>query len=153
MVWHNADKEEVAMELDSQPKRGLTDLNAGVRRAAFGVNTTYTTRKRSGFAVFMGKLLSPLSVILILISGLSAAVNIANFYAGAADRVSLAFNLAYAGTIMLSAIVLDIVRSARELSASMSWIWESYREPNSPLRNSLPWEIPWNSAYTAIPSH
>ena len=118
MVWHNADKEEVAMELDSQPKRGLTDLNAGVRRAAFGVNTTYTTRKRSGFAVFMGKLLSPLSVILILISGLSAAVNIANFYAGVADRVSLAFNLAYAGTIMLSAIVLDIVRSARELSAN-----------------------------------
>ena len=118
MVWHSADKEDVAKELDSQPRRGLTDLNAGVRRAAFGINTTYTTRKRSGFIVFMGKLLSPLSVILILISGLSAAVNIANYYAGAADRVSLIFNLVYAGALMLSAFILDIVRSARELAAN-----------------------------------
>ena len=118
MVWHSADKEDVAMELDSQPKRGLTDLNAGMRRSAFGVNTTYTTRKRSGFTVFMGKLLSPLSVVLLLISGLSAAVNIANYYAGAADLVSLVFNLTYAGTLMLATLVFDVVRSARELCAN-----------------------------------
>ena len=118
MVWHSADKEEVAMELDSQPRKGLTDLNAGVRRAAFGINTTYAVRKRSGFTVFMGKLLSPLSVVLILISGLSAAVNVANYYAGAADRLSLIFNLIYAGALMLSAIILDIVRAARELAAN-----------------------------------
>ena len=118
MVWHNADKEDVARELDSQPKKGLTDLNAGVRRAAFGVNTTYSTRKRSGFTVFMGKLLSPLSLLLILISGLSATVNISNFYAGKTDRTTLILNLSYAAAIMLSAFVLDIVRSARELSAN-----------------------------------
>ena len=118
MVWHNAVKEEVAMELDSQPKRGLSDLNAGVRRAAFGVNTAYTTRKKSGLAVFMGKLLSPLSFILILVSGLSVAVNISEYFSGDADTHSLIFNFSYAGAIILSTFVLDIVRSARELAAN-----------------------------------
>lgn len=118
MVWHSADRENVAKELDSQPKRGLTDLNAGVRRSAFGVNTMVTTRKRSGFTVFMSKLLSPLSIVLILISGLSAAVNIGNFYAGEFDRTSLIVNLVYAGALMLSTFILDIVRSAREVSAN-----------------------------------
>ena len=80
MIWHSADKEAVAKELDSQPKKGLTDLNAGVRRSAFGKNVTVTKRKKSGFTVLTGKLLSPLSVTLIVISGLSAAVNIGNYF-------------------------------------------------------------------------
>lgn len=122
MIWHSAGKEEVAKELDSQPKKGLTDLNAGVRRSAFGQNTMITTRKKSGFTVFMGKLLSPLSVILIAISGLSAVVNIRNYYAGKADTASLIINLIYAGTLILTALTVDIVRAARELSANSTII-------------------------------
>ena len=108
MIWHSAGKEEVAKELDSQPKKGLTDLNAGVRRSAFGQNTMITTRKKSGFTVFMGKLLSPLSVILIAISGLSAVVNIRNYYAGKADTASLIINLIYAGTLILTALTVSV---------------------------------------------
>ena len=97
MIWHNASKEQVAKELDSQPKKGLTDLNAGVRRSAFGTNTKITPRKRSGFTVFMSKLLSPISLLLILLSGFSAAVNILNYTAGETDTEDLILNLSYAG--------------------------------------------------------
>ena len=118
MIWHNASKEEVAKELDSQPKKGLTDLNAGMRRSAFGTNTKITPRKRAGFTVFMSKLLSPLSLLLITLSGFSAAVNIMNFQAGATKTEDLAFNLSYAGTLLLAALVSDVVRAAREVSAN-----------------------------------
>ena len=118
MVWHNAEKEQVAKELDSQPKKGLNDLNAGVRRAAFGVNTVVTAKKRSGLAVFTGKLLSPLSLILIVFSAVSVAVNMLHYRAGTADMPSLVFNLAYAGALMLITVIIDTVRSARELSAN-----------------------------------
>lgn len=118
MIWHNASKEQVAKELDSQPKKGLTDLNAGVRRAAFGTNTRITPRKRSGFTVFMSKLLSPLSLLLILLSGLSAAVNILNYKAGATGTQDFIINISYAGTLLLTALISDVVRAARELSAN-----------------------------------
>lgn len=118
MIWHNASKEQVAKELDSQPKKGLTDLNAGVRRSAFGTNTKITPRKRSGFTVFMSKLLSPISLLLILLSGFSAAVNILNYTAGETDTEDLILNLSYAGTLLLAALIADIVRAARELSAN-----------------------------------
>ncbi len=118
MIWHNADKEDVARELDSQPKKGLTDLNAGVRRSAFGKNVLVTTRKRSGFTVLMGKLLSPLSVTMIVISTLSAAVNLGNYRAGEIGVAPLTVNLVYAGLILLTALILDIVSAVRELSAN-----------------------------------
>lgn len=118
MIWHSADKEAVAKELDSQPKKGLTDLNAGVRRSAFGKNVTVTKRKKSGFTVLTGKLLSPLSVTLIVISGLSAAVNIGNYYAGETDVASLTVNLVYAGLLMLSALIQDTVSAFREFAAN-----------------------------------
>lgn len=118
MIWHSSTKENVARELDSQPKKGLTDLNAGVRRAAFGINTMFTTRKRSAFPVFIGKLLSPLSIIMILISSLSLAVNIFNYRYGHAEMSRFRLNLIYAGVLMLCALILDIVRAAREISAN-----------------------------------
>jgi Cation transport ATPase len=118
MIWHSADRETVAKELDSQPKRGLTDLNAGVRRSGYGTNVMITARRRSGFTIFLGKLLSPLSVAMIIVSALSAAANIGNFRAGSIDRASLIFHLVYAGILLLSALILDIVRAARELSAN-----------------------------------
>ena len=118
MIWHNARKEDVAKELDSQPKKGLTDLNAGVRRSAFGKNTPVTSRKRSGFTVIMGKLFSPLSITLLAIAALSAAVNIGDFRAGAIDKPALILHAAYAGALLLSTLVLDIVLAARELSAN-----------------------------------
>ena len=48
MIWHSAGKEEVAKELDSQPKKGLTDLNAGVRRSAYAEQN----RKEAETAIF-----------------------------------------------------------------------------------------------------
>ena len=118
MIWHSADKEDVAKELDSQPKRGLTDLNAGVRRSAFGTNVMITSRKRSGFTVFMGKLLSPLSIILIVIAALSLWVNIEDFTAGIVQKDGFILNTVYAGTLLFFTLILDIVRAARELSAN-----------------------------------
>lgn len=118
MMWHSLNKEDVAKALDSQPKKGLTDLNAGLRVSNYGKNIRISSRERSKAAVFMGKLFAPLSMILIVIAVTSAAVNLIDYWSTGRKDMDLFYNLAYAGVLLLAALLLDIVRAHREVSAN-----------------------------------
>ncbi len=144
MIWHNAKKEEVAKELDSQPKKGLTDMTAGMRMMDYGENIRVSRRKRSRIGVFVARLLSPMSVLLIVLAGLSGWVNLTSYYTYRQLDLSLLLRLIFSAVMLVSALALDVVRAKRELSADNT-IVKIKREAAADVRvrrNGIIKEIP-----------
>ena len=117
MIWHNAKKEEVARELDSQPKKGLTDMTAGMRLMDYGENIRVSRRKRSRIGVLAARLLAPVSVLLIVLAGLSGWVNLTYYLTYRQLDLPLLLRLLFSAVMLAAVLTLDIVRTKRELSA------------------------------------
>lgn len=121
MVWHSEEKEDVARALESQPKFGLTDMLAELRLKEYGSNILVNLRKRSGFAMFLGKLLAPYSLILLIFSGAWIALNVI-------DSVKLGENpifdneIRYPAVILLATVLMAAVRTTRQRTANKTMI-------------------------------
>lgn len=115
MIWHSEKKEIVAKELNSQPRRGLSDIKAGVRLEDYGENTVTERKKKSKLRLFIGNLTAPVSLILIIISvGLFAAAVSDASIVNAADKTPLISGLIYSGTMFISAVVWAAISTHRE---------------------------------------
>ncbi|MGN0474529.1 MAG: cation-transporting P-type ATPase, partial [Acutalibacteraceae bacterium] len=115
MIWHSEKKEIVAKELNSQPRRGLSDIKAGVRLEDYGKNTVTERKKKSKLRLFIGNLTAPVSLILIIISiGLFAAAVSDASIVNAADKTKLISGLIYSGTMFISAVVWAAISTHRE---------------------------------------
>lgn len=110
MIWHSEKKETVAMELQSPPKKGLTEMIVGLRLEEYGKNTVTERKKKSNFGVFMGKLFAPVSFILIVFSVISAVFVFTN------EKIVLP-DLIYSGFMLLAVILWAAVSAKRELAA------------------------------------
>lgn len=113
MIWHSEKKEDVAEKLESQPKLGLTNLLAGLRLEEYGYNTRVTLKKRSGFAIFMGKLFSPFSLILMIFSGVWIAVNVIDSI-DMGENPLLDTDIYYPALLLLVTVLFAIVRTVRQ---------------------------------------
>ena len=150
MIWHNAKKEEVARELDSQPKKGLTDMTAGMRIMDYGENLRVSRRKRSRIGVLLARLLSPVSVLLIVIAGLSGWVGLNDYLTYKQLDLPLLWRLLFAAVMAVSALMITIVRTKRELSAD-STIVKIKREAAADVRVRRNGKIKEISARQLVP--
>lgn len=110
MIWHSEKKETVAMELQSPPKKGLTEMIVGLRLEEYGKNTITERKKKSNFRVFMSKLFAPVSLILILFSVVSTAMALTY------EKIEV-YNLIYSAVILLAVILWASVSAKRERTA------------------------------------
>lgn len=117
MIWHSEKKEDVAKELQSQPKLGLTDMLAGGRLKEYGPNIRVAVRRRASLAVFLAKLLAPLSLLLLLGAGLWLGRMIWEMTRESLNPLTDTRWL-YPLIILLTLIALAAVRAARETAAA-----------------------------------
>lgn len=113
MIWHSEKKETVAMELQSPPKKGLTEMIVGLRLEDYGKNTVTERKKKSNLKLFMGKLFAPVSLILIIVSIFTA------FIALSLDNKDYML-LIHAGIILTSSVLWAAVSAHRERMADLT---------------------------------
>lgn len=117
MVWHSERKEDVAEELQTQPKIGLSDMTVNVRLKEYGGNVREVMRKRSRFAAFTGKLLAPLSFTLTALSVTWMVLDVVSDL-GAGRNPLTERNWLCPAVMLAAVILLAAVRAARELAAA-----------------------------------
>ena len=123
MIWHSEKKEVVAEKLNSQPRRGLNDMQVGVRLDDYGENTVTERKKKSKLRLFIGNLFAPVSLILIIISAALLATTLTDdAILNAADKTQLLSGLIYSGFMLTAAVVWAAISTHRERLADTTII-------------------------------
>ena len=117
MKWHWMEKEEVAKALESQPKRGLTDMIADLRLKEYGSNERIKLRRKWGFTILMGKLLAPLNLLLLAFSGVWLVLTLQSSLECGQNPLQNEY-IWYPALLMLLTLLFTFLRTRRQMAAN-----------------------------------